>query len=638
MARKVYIDNIPLDEALEKFMQELEKCSYFKIEEEEIDTIEAQGRILSQAVFARLSAPHYPAAAMDGIAVKAVSTFGATENNPVMLQPGKDYIEVDTGDYVPRNFDAVIMIEEVNFIDGQAQIIKPAVPWQHIRSIGEDITAGDMICPAFTEIGPEEIGSLLTAAVNKVKVVKRPLVAIIPTGTELVNYGGYNMAPGEIIESNSQVLGNLCKKWGADYIRRPIVPDDKDQLLQAIENIKDQADMIVICSGSSAGKEDYTAEVVNKAGKLLVHGIAIRPGKPAILGIIDNKPVIGVPGYPVSAHLIFNIFAKPVIYKKQRRTPPPENIVTCKISRKLSSPMGVDEFIHVNVARIKENYIAYPLSKGAGVTTTLVKSDGILHIPRGSEGLEAGSPCNIILKTPLSRIDKTLISIGSHDIALDILRDELNKKYNLRLISNHTGSMGGIMSLMRGETHFSGIHLLDPQTGEYNKSYLKKYLPRQKWILIHLAKRIQGLIVKKGNPLNIKKLADLTNPEIRFVNRQKGSGTRILLDYLLQKENIHPDMINGYNHEEYTHLSVAAAIKGDACDAGLGIYASAKIMGLDFIPIAEENYDLCILTDIVDEKYLHFILSIIKDEEFVQKLTFIGGYDLTESGKMIDQN
>lgn len=638
MARKVYIDNTPLDKALEKFMQELENCSYFTVEEEEIDTTEAQGRILSQAVFARLSSPHYPAAAMDGIAVKASSTFGANENNPVLLKPGQDYIEVDTGDYVPPNFDAVIMIEEVNFVNGQAQIIKPAVPWQHIRSIGEDITAYDMICPAFTEIGPEEIGSLLTAAVNKVKVVKKPVIAIIPTGTELVNYGSYNMAPGEVIESNSHVLGGLCKKWGADYIRCNIVPDDKNKLLEAVENIKNQADMIVICSGSSAGKEDYTAEIVNKLGKLLVHGIAVRPGKPAILGIIDNKPVIGVPGYPVSAHLIFNIFAKPVIYKKQKRALPEEHFITCKISRKLSSPMGVDDFIHVNVANIKNQYIAYPLNKGAGITTSLVKSDGILHIPRGSEGIEAGNTCNVILKTPLSVIDNTLISTGSHDIALDILRDLLQKKHNVRLVSNHAGSMGGIMSLMRGETHFSGIHLLDPQTGAYNTSYLNKYLSRQKWLLIHLAKREQGIIVKKGNPLNIKGLSDLANPEIRFVNRQKGSGTRILLDYLLQKQNINPEVINGYQHEEYTHLAVAAAVKGDACDAGLGIYAAAKIMGLDFIPIAEENYDLCFLPDLMDEKYLKFILDIIKDEEFVQKLTFMGGYNLSESGKAVAQN
>lgn len=637
MARKVYIDNTPLEQALEKFIFELEKYSYFNIEEEIMDTIEAQGRILSEAVFARLSSPHYPASAMDGIAVKALSTFGANENNPVKLKSGQDYIEIDTGDYVPREFDAVIMIEDVNFDNGYAHIIKPAVPWQHIRSIGEDMTAHDMICPAFTEIGPEEIGSLLTAAVNKVKVVKKPLIGIIPTGTELTSYGSYNMAPGEVIESNSHVLGGLCKKWGADYIRSEIVPDDKNKLLKTIKDLKDEVDMIVICSGSSAGKEDYTAEIIANLGKILVHGIAIRPGKPAILGIIDNKPVIGVPGYPVSAHLIFNLFAKPVIYKKQRRVLPEDNTVTCKVARKLSSAMGVDDYVHTNVARIRNEYIAYPLNRGSGITTSLVKSDGILHIPRGIEGFNAGDTCSVVLKTPLSVIDKTVVCIGSHDIALDILRDLLQTKYNIRLISSHAGSMGGIMSLIREEAHFSGIHLLDHQTGEYNLSYLKKYLPNKKWLLIHLAKREQGLIVKKGNPLNISNLSDLVNSDIRFINRQKGSGTRILLDYLLKQQKIDPATINGYNREEYTHLSIAAAVKGNTCDAGLGIYSCAKIFELDFIPIAEESYDLCFLTHLLDEKQMQLIFNIIESEDFKQGLVSLGGYNLKETGKIIYQ-
>ncbi|MBO8159286.1 molybdopterin biosynthesis protein [Thermosyntropha sp.] len=638
MARKVYIDNIPLEQALEKFMEALQKKSYFVIEEEEIETAHAQGRILSQAVFARISHPHYPAAAMDGIAVKASMTFKASERNPVKLKLNQDYIEVDTGDYVPREFDAVIMIEDVNFTGEYAQIIKPAVPWQHIRSIGEDMTAHDMICPAFTEIGPEEIGSLLTAAVNKIKVVKKPVVAIIPTGTELTSYGSEHMAPGEIIESNSRMLGGLSTSWGASYIQYDIIPDDKNKLREAVINLKDKADILVICSGSSAGKEDYTAELISEMGEIIVHGIAIRPGKPAILGIIDNKPVIGVPGYPVSAHLVFNLFAKPVLYRKQKRSLPEEDHIICKTSRKISSPMGVDDFIHVNIARIKNEYIAYPLNRGAGITTSLVKSDGILHIPRGNEGLNAGDKCHITLKTPRQVIDKSLICIGSHDIALDILRDLLFSRHNIRLISNHAGSMGGIMSLLREETHFSGLHLLDPQNGEYNLSYLKKYLPQKKWLLIHLAKREQGLIVKKGNPLNIQKLSDLTNPDIRFINRQRGSGTRILLDYLLKQQNINPELINGYNREEYTHLAVAAAVKGDTCDVGLGIYASAKIFNLDFIPIAQEDYELCLLPDLLSESQIDLILKVIKDQDFIQKINLLGGYDLKETGHIRYEN
>jgi len=637
MKRKIYIENMPLEKTTALFEQRLEEADCYHIKAEEITVSNSLGRITASPVYARRSSPHYISSAMDGIAVKASSTAGATEVNPVTLK-ADDFFEVDTGDYIPAQFDAVIMIEEVNFINETAQIIKAAVPWQHIRSVGEDIVTYDMLIPSFTRIGPYEVASLITAGVNTLNAIKKPIVGIIPTGTELVDRGSEEMAPGLIVESNSHMLKALCEEWGAVALRHEIVIDDREQIRRAIEEMTPQADIIIVCSGSSAGREDYTASLLEEMGELIVHGLAVRPGKPAILGLIEQKPFIGVPGYPVSADLIFGLFAKPLIYKMQGLLPPPMPELECNAARKMPSPMGVDDFINVSIVKIAERYHCFPLVKGAGITTSLVKSDGVLCIKRGMEGLQAGDNCIVTLRQPLNVIDESIITIGSHDLSIDILADILQKRYGLRLISINAGSMGGIFSLRRKETHFAGLHLLDYETGGYNVSYVQKYLSGGNWLLINLVKRDQGLIIQKNNPLNISSLKDLKNPQIRYINRQNGSGTRILLDYLLEKEDIKPQEINGYNREEYTHLAVAASIKNGASDTGLGIYSSARALNLDFIPITREQYDLCILPQLFSTVNLERLYTAILSDEFKDRIMAIGGYNLDSTGQIITSN
>lgn len=637
MERDIYIENKPLEEAAGLFLDALAQCGFFRLDSISVPVNESLGRITSQPVMARRSSPHYVAAAMDGIATVAEATYGAAETSPVLLKPG-DYMEVDTGDYVPRQYNTVIMIEDVNMIGEGAEVIKPAVPWQHIRSVGEDLVAGDMLLTSGCKIGAYELASMITAAVEQVEVVKKPRVAIIPTGTELVDTGSMEMPPGAIVESNSHMLASLCLEWGAEPVRYPIVIDDPGLLEAAVARAGAEADMIVVCSGSSAGREDYTSNIINKMGQLLVHGIAIRPGKPAILGIIKDKPVIGVPGYPISAQLIFHLMARPVLYRKQGLQPPTAEELPCRINRKTASSMGVDEFVYVNLARIKDSYVAFPLSRGAGITTSLVKADGVLHIKRGTEGLKAGASCRVQLKRDRHLIDQSLVTIGSHDMSIDVLADLMQLKENLRVISTNAGSMGGIMALKRAETHFAGIHLLDLQNGEYNLSYLLNYLPNQHWRLVNLVKRQQGLMVVKSNPLGISVLHDLTRKEVRFINRQKGSGTRILLDYLLSREQISPGQINGYNREEYTHLAVAAAVKNDACDCGLGIYASARAMDVDFIPLSEERYDICILEDLLPPGCLDKLLAVINSADFKERLESLGGYNTELTGECLYVN
>jgi molybdenum cofactor synthesis domain-containing protein len=634
MPRNIYIENMPLERALSLFMDKVDACGWFNWDSEEVNLLDSLGRWTAEPVFAKRSSPHYTASAMDGVAVKAASTFGATEINPVTIPCGEALV-VDTGDYVPRGYDAVIMIEDVNFSDETIQLIKPAAPWQHIRSVGEDLVEQDMIVPSLTKIGPFELASFRTAALDKVKVIRQPVVAIIPTGTELVEDGQENMPPGQIIESNSRMLAALCEQWGFKAQRQAIVVDDRDLIRQAVVQAKQYADLVIICSGSSAGQEDYTSSIVQELGQLIVHGLATRPGKPAILGIIGNKPVIGVPGYPISAQLIFSLFARPLLYKKIGQPLPLPETMECTTSRKIASSAGLDEFINVNIARISDRMVAFPLSRGAGLSSILVKSDGVLCIPRGVEGLEAGSKCLVNITRSRQVINNSLICLGSHDMSIDFLTDILIKDSGIRLVSTNVGSMGGIMSLRQCETHCAGIHLLDYNSGEYNVSYLQKYLPNQKLLLVNLVKRQQGLVVKKGNPLQIKDLRDITRPDIRYINRQKGAGTRLLLDYLLMKEKINPSEVNGYNREEYTHLAVASSVKNDACDTGMAIYGSAKVMNLDFIPIEIERYDLCMMPDLMTTGQLESILAAINSPQFKARAQEFGGYELGQSGQIL---
>lgn len=632
MKRKVYIDNYIWSEARDLWYQtwgELGECGPGT---EIIAVTEARGRVAASPVRAVYSCPHYPASAMDGIAVISRKTKGATETNPLMLKENQDYIEVDTGDYIPEPFDAVIMVEEINFTEpGRAEIRAAVAPYQHVRAIGEDVSQSEMLCPALTKLGPYEIGCFLTAGVTSVEVIAQPKVIIIPTGTELIEPGQSPPESGEIVESNSWMLGGLAEQAGAVFERHPLLIDDREQIKAAVKRSVAHADMVIICSGSSAGREDYSAGIVQELGQLVVHGVATKPGKPAILGIIEDKPVLGVPGYPVSAAQVFDLFARPLLLKMQGLIEENE-VIDAVVTRKTPSPMGVDEFVLCQVGWLDGAYRAYPLSRGAGVTSNLVKADGSFVIARGSEGANIGDPVAVKLHKPRQLLEYTVVCNGSHDLVIDVLGDLLYRQFGLRIISANTGSMGALNALRRREAHMGGIHLLEPATGVYNQSYIDKYLGGANVCLLNLVIRQQGIMVAPGNPLGINSIQDLSREDIRYINRQRGAGTRVLFDYLIQAQNLMPDRINGYGREEYTHLAVAAAIEAGSADAGLGIYASAKALGLDFIPVAEEEYDLCLLPELWPDSWLDKVTAVINSEEFKQQVTALGGYDLRLSG------
>jgi len=635
--RKVYLEPIPLDEALEKFFGALETRGLLRpLPGEAVPLDAALGRVTAKPVWAVLSNPHYNAAAMDGIAVRAEETRAASETHPVRLRARDQLQHVDTGDPVLPPFNAVIMLEHLYPVsDDEIEIQAPVAPWDHVRVMGEDIVATELILPEGHRLTPADLGAIAGCGLETVQVRRRPRVAVIPTGSELVPPGTV-VKPGDIIEFNSLMLAGMIQEWGGEAHRTGVVPDDVSALRAAVEEAVATQDVVVVNAGSSAGSEDFTAAVVRELGELLVHGIAIRPGHPVVLGIIQGRPVIGIPGYPVSAVITCDLVVKPVLYRLQGTAVPARPTLQATITRKVLSPLGEDEFLRVKVGRVGEKVVATPLSRGAGVIMSLVRADGIVRIPRFSEGVHAGAPVTVELFRRPEEIEKTIVAIGSHDLTLDLIANLLRQTHpDLYLASTNAGSLAGLLALKRGEAHMAGSHLLDEETGEYNLPHVRRLLPDEKVVVLTLVHRDQGLILPTGNPKGITSLADLTRQDVVFVNRQKGAGTRMLLDYKVKELGIDPAGIAGYDREEYTHLAVAAAVKAGVADVGLGILGASRALGLDFVPLLKERYDLIIPEVHYGSRLLGPLLDLVRSEAFKTEVAGLGGYDTSETGRLV---
>ncbi len=652
----IYLQDIPLGEAQIRFHTALEKAGLRRIlgvEEIPVDE-HAQGRILAEPVWARISSPHYHASAMDGFALRAEEIAGAMPTNPIVLKVGTQAVYVDTGDPLPDWANAVIPVEQIEALDETMQLsmdfrhpyairLRTVLPpWSHVRPLGEDIVAGQLVLPAGRKIQAVDLGAIAASGHVSIKVARKPRVAIIPTGTELVPIG-QEVKPGDIIEYNSIVLAAQVNEWGGVATRFPITIDDLDEIKKQVQLAADKHDLILLNAGSSAGSEDFSARVVEELGELLVHGVAVRPGHPVILGLIRVTgtkkerfvPVIGVPGYPVSAALTGEIFVQPLIALWLGCPAINEPVsVEATITRKVTSPAGDDDYLRVVVGRVGDRLLAAPLSRGAGVITSLVRADGITVLPRGVQGLEPGAKVRVRLYRSPDELERTIFAIGSHDLTLDLLAQFLAGRQR-RLVSANVGSQGGLVAIRRGEAHLAGCHLLDPETGEYNVSAIRQYLPDVSIQLITWVGRVQGLIVRKGNPCSIRTLEDLARPDVRFVNRQRGAGTRVLLDYHLERLGISPSSVNGYEQEEYTHLAVAAAIASGRADCGLGIEAAALALELDFVPLFQERYDLVIPVQFIKGDLLVPLFDLMQDNIFRQAVAALPGYDVSQMGNIV---
>lgn len=636
--RNVYLQMKSLDEARRIV---LDTFGGRPLDTEVVSTPDAVGRILAEPVAARLSSPHFHAAAMDGIAVSAQTTFGAHPSRPRQLLIGRDAFYVNTGRVLPPDTDAVIMIEHLQVRDDQhVQIEAPAFPWQHVRKMGEDIVATEMLFARQHQVTPYCVGALLAAGLFEVKVLKKPCAIIIPTGSELIDWQkqpALELAPGRMIESNAFVLGKLTEDAGGCFARRDLLVDNIDTIAEAVQAAVDSgAQMVMIVGGSSAGSEDFARAVIARIGEVLVHGVTIMPGKPTLVGRVDGTPVFGMPGYPVSTIIAFEQLVRPLIAHLLGQPLPRRPVADVQPTRKIASKLGLEEFVRVKIGQVGDRLVATALPRGAGQITSITEADGIIRIPSHLEGIPEGEAVRAELLRPMHAIGNTLVVVGSHDNTLDILGDELRaQSAHLTLSSSHVGSMGGLMAVKRGACHLAGTHLLDEESGTYNISYIRKLLPGMAVKLVHLAMRDQGLIVPAGNPKGIRGIEDLERADVRMINRQGGSGTRILLDYRLRQLGITPDRIVGYTHEEFTHMSVAAAVLSGAADVGLGISAAARALRLDFVPVVTEQYDLLIPQVFFETAAVQELLRVIGSDAFKQRVRGLGGYHTERTGEVL---
>ncbi len=611
--------------------------SVVPIEEEVLVPVyEAAGRVTSRAVFGRFSNPSYLCAAMDGYAVDFETTAEADLTSPLSLEKGSGAWKINTGDILPGEANAVVMIEEVEEGERAIRIRKPVHLWQNVRMVGEDLIEGDMLVPRNYRVAVRDIGLFLSAGVTHLHVRRKPRLVIIPTGHELVDlYAGSveSLKPGTLVEFNSYTLWKLAEEAGYEVERCEAVStreDLKDRILRAVR----ECDVVAVNAGSSAGTEDFTGEVIRELGTLIFHGVSMMPGKPLMFGVIDGTPVFGVPGYPASAVVVHENFLAPLSCRLSGLASR-EKKVTIVTPYKVPSRIGIEEIIRVNLTRRKGTLYAFTLPRGASVFSSVARADGFIRVPEKIEGFNEGEAVPCVITRPLEEIERRIHIVGSHDLCLDLLRDLVKaRRPDLDLLSSSTGSLSGILAFRRGITDLCTTHILDEKEHTYNLAAVRRYVQGRSWRLIHVAKRLQGLVVGKGNPKGISGMADLVRPDLKFVNRQSGSGTRILLDRLLLDNHLERTDINGYDREESSHTSVALLVKESVADAGLAIFGAAKVFSLDFIPLAEEEYDLLVSEEFAADPRFDLLMELLRSREFRDGLERFGGYNTGETGSV----
>ena len=634
MTREFYLETVSLDEAQGRWHKLWEELGLAgRLATESIPVDEALGRVTAQPAFAAISSPHYHAAAMDGFAVRAEDSFGASESQPLRLAVPEQAAPVNTGEALPEGCDAVIKIEDVQQVGAEIEIIAAVPPWHDSRPVGEDIVVTEMVLPAGQRLRPVDLAGLLAAGLTQVEVKVRPKAVIFPTGGEIVQ-PGQPLRPGSIIEFNSRMLGGKLAELGCDWQVHPVLPDNPDQIAATLQQAAEEVDLVLIIAGASAGSRDFTSTALRQVGELIVHGVAIRPGKPTVLGKVGETPVVGVPGYSVSAALCFDLFVAPLVSHLLGTAAPQRETRKAISSRKVFSPAGMAEFMRVRLGVVEEKLIATPLGRGAGLIMSLVKADGLAHLPAFSEGVHAGGELEVELLRPWGEIAGAISMMGSHDLSLDLLDHYLRRRFpDSSLSSIHVGSLAGLRALKEGYCHLAGSHLLE-ENGDYNIGYIKQLFGDEPMVAVCLAGREQGFLVAPGNPQGITTWEELARPGVRFVNRQRGAGTRVLTDYELKKRGIDLQAIVGYEREVYTHLAVAAAVKSGEADVGVGVLAAARALEVDFVPLAKERYELVLRRRDLDSARLQALSGVLNSAEFQQELLALGGYDITETGQM----
>jgi len=584
---------------------------------ETIPITHAVGRMVAVPVYAQYSVPEVNIAAMDGIAVKSSDTIGASDHAPLTLM---QFSRVNTGNIVPGTFDAVIMIEDTWEWENTFQIRKPAGPGQYIRPAGEDVRQNQLVLPTGHLIRPFDIGALATYGITHVDV-NRVRVGIIPTGSELVPVG-VRPKPGQVVESNTVMAQVLLDGMGATCTRYPIVRDEPDLISRALQVAVSENDLVLISAGSSAGTRDFTAGVISSLGNLLFHGVAIRPGKPVMLGKILGKPVLGLPGYPLAAQTILREFVVPLL-ETWGLSPVQRYTLRGKLSQAINSDLGFDDFVPVYAGRVGQTCWCVPHMKGSGVQMATIRANGYIHVPAPLEGCERESEVEIILTTDPNRIERTLILPGSLDPSLKDLANYVHNK-GLFIQATEVGNMGALSALQKNACH-AALMSLPVFSTLPDCPFLVQHLPKVGLVLIHIATIETGIASRvELDP------EDLVN--VRWINTRKDSAYRMLFDAMLSSRRIDPASVNGYTHEVNGPDAVATAICNKIADAGMCNTGIAAAAALHFMPTGQQRYELAIRPEMLGDPKICSLIAAIRSREYHRILSKYSGYDLSQTG------
>ena len=612
---KRYLQLISFDQA-----QEILTTSFPRPDRtERISVTQCLGRVAAGPVYAKYSVPEVNLSAMDGIAVRSRDTVGATDQAPVLLE---EFVRVNTGNIVPPGFDAVVMIEDT-WEDGQRfRIRKSAAPWQHVRPAGEDIRENRLVLPRGHEIRAFDIGALATYGITHLDVLTAD-VGIIPTGSELVPFGT-RPGPGQVVESNTIMAQAFLGAMGARCTRYPIVPDEPSKIAKALTTAAQKNDLVIISAGSSAGTRDFTAGVISSLGDLLFHGVAVRPGKPVMLGRIFGKPVLGLPGYPLAAQTMLREFAAPLL-ETWGLAAPHRHTVRVRLAHDLTSEIGFDEFVPVFVGRIGSECWGTPHARGAGVQMATVKANAYTHLPATAEGFESGQELDVFLTTDPKSIDRTIILNGTLDPSLEELANLIHGR-GLFIHGSNTGNISALLALKRRSCHAISLSLPSVSLLAENP-ILRQQLPEEGLVLVHVAAIEQGIASQE-----IITPDELTS--LKWINTRKDSAMHMIFDKLLDSRGIDPSRIDGYKHEVGGAQAVAAAVRNGFADAGMCTSAIAEANGLRFLPVATENFELAFHHDMLGDPKIHELVSVINSPEFRGILSGSGGYGTEMTGRV----
>ncbi|MDO5116419.1 MAG: molybdopterin biosynthesis protein [Synergistaceae bacterium] len=631
-----YPQHITLEEAWR--LLESAFAGYARKFKTETDITEAAGHILTRDIKAERNVPHYAASAVDGYALRAADTAEASAATPARVKKGK-YQWMNTGAALPDWADAVLMVEDSSLEGDELLIYRPLTPSANVRPLGEDVMAGQIIAREGEEVTPALISLFLCAGLEKVPVYRKAKSLFIPTGDEIIARGEWlareSQRSGTVAESNSLFIASSFKKWGCEVDVTPILPDDPELLKEYIQKGAAEYDVVMVGAGSAKGRRDHTTEVFEELGEVLFRGVRMKPGRPAMAACVGGKPVICLPGFPMSTAVTLWSLVLPLLKMLSGHKLGSEKEIikeaigtkyslAAKLLVQHSSPQGIEEWLRVKTALVGKNLYGWALTSGASVLWALAEADGIAMLPASALECEKGTEIEIWM-TRRVELQRRALFQGSDDPAIQLLVTPVRRR-GADLALRAVGSMGGLAALSRGECHVAAAHLLDEESGGYNDIFIERFSNGRRWKRILVFYRTQGIIVPRGNPKGIKSFRDLCSGELVFSNRQPGAGTRVLFDHLLKSEGTAPEKIKGYSQICTTHMEAANRVYTGLADATLGIRSAADALGLDFIPLAEEPYELVIPEEHLRHPGIEALIESLSDAEWRKQVEEMGGY------------